>query len=367
MLLSKHFGCCRWIYNQGLELKMEAWNEHKENISRFDIQAKIPIWKKEEKTSWLAEVNSQSLQASLANLDAAYVKFFREKKGFPKFKNKHGRQSFQVPQRGETGDNFVLIPKIGKIDAVISRPVVGKIKTITISKTTTGKYFASVLCDNQIPIPEKCPITEERTLGIDLGLSHFATLSTREKISNPRHLKRSLRKLKHHQRKLSRRVKSSSNRNKQRHKVAIIHEKITSQRKDFLHKLTTKLVRDNQTDTFAIEDLSVMSMLKNHRFARSISDAGWSEFRRQLEYKSERAGKSVLVIGRFEPSSKLCPCGKINHELQIQDRKWTCKACGLTHDRDLLAATNIKRIALHPQNLLPMANREFTLGEFVNG
>jgi putative transposase len=353
------------MYNRGLAMKMEAWSERKENLSRYDISAHLPEWKASEETAWLAEVNAQSLQASLANLESAYSRFFRQKQGFPKFKCKYSKQSFHVPQLGHVGDCFVQIPKVGRIKAVISRPVSGKVKSVTISRTVTGKLFASVLSDDGLEQPEKAPVTESGTVGIDLGLKTFATLSTGEKIANPRHLKRSLQKLARAQRRCSRRVKGSSNRNKARHIVACVHEKVANQRNDFLHKLTTKLVRENQTNSFAIEDLAVKNMMQNHRLARSISDVGWGTFRTMLQYKADRTGKNVLVIGRFEPSSKLCPCGKVNSALKLSDRTWTC-GCGKTHDRDVLAANNIKRMALHPQNkLLPHEMRESTLGEIV--
>lgn len=365
VLIAKHFGCARWVFNRALAMKMEAWSERKESLSRYDLAANLPIWKKEEETAWLSEVNAQSLQSSLINLDAAYTRFFREKKGFPKFKSKHDRQSFQVPQRGEVGGDFVRIPKVGKIKSVISRPCVGAIKTITISKTATGKFFASVLCDDGMEFPTKRPVTDTGTVGIDLGIKDFAVLSTGERISNPRNIKWAAKKLQRAQRRLSRRVKGSKNREKQRCKVARVHEQVANRRKDFLHKTTTKLVRDNKTDSFAIEDLAVANMMQNHRLAKSISDVSWSEFRRQLEYKADRAGKNVLVIGRFEPSSKTCSCGKVNNALTLKDRTWTCE-CGETHDRDLLAANNIKRFALHPRNQsVPRETRELTLGECV--
>lgn len=330
-------------------MKTESWTERKENLSRFDISAQIPAWKKAKETEWLKEVNSQSLQSALANLDAAYVRFFREKKGFPKFKSKHYHQSFQVPQHGKVGDGFVQIPKVGKIKAVIDRGCVGPIKNITISRSPTGKFFASVLCEDGDKVPVKLPITDDGTVGIDLGLKSFAVLSTGERIANPQFLKKSLKVLRRQSRVLSRRKKGSNNYNKARSKLAAAHEKISNQRSDFLHKITTRLVRDNQTNTFAIEDLAVANMVRNPRLARSISDVGWGEFRRQLEYKAEKLGKTVLVIGRFEPSSKTCSCGKVNRELKLSDRKWSC-VCGAVHDRDLLAANNIKQFALHPRN-----------------
>lgn len=345
-------------------MRKEAWEVRKENLNRFDISGHLPEWKKSEETEWLSEVNSQSLQASLANLESAYTRFFREKKGFPKFKSKHHRQSFQVPQSGKVGADFVQIPKVEKIKAVISREPVGKIKTITISRTPTGKYFASVLCDDGLELPQKTPVTESGTTGIDLGLKDFAVLSTGERIANPRNIKLAAKKLRRAQRRLSRRVKGGNNWNKQRRKVARVHEQVANRRKDFLHKLTTRLVREKQTDSFAIEDLAVSNMVQNRRLAKAISDAGWGEFRRQLEYKAERAGKNVLVIGRFKPSSKSCSCGRINNGLKLSDRAWTC-SCGLSHDRDILAANNIKRFALHPRNSVGRDTSESTLEEIL--
>jgi len=349
-LLSKHFGCVRWIYNKGLASKVEAWTVRKENLSRFDIQATLPELKKAEETAWLKEVNSQSLQAALANLDMAYTRFFREKKGFPKFKSKHHRQSFQIPQSGVVGENFVQIPKVGKLKASISRQVEGRVKTITISRNATGKYFASVLVEDGTEVPEKMPVTEAGTVGIDLGLTTYATLSTGEKIENPRPLKKRLKRLARAQRIQSRRAKGGANRNKARKRVARIHERVANTRKDFLHQTTTRLVRDNKTDSFAIEDLAVANMCRNHRLARSIADAGWGTFRALLEYKAERAGKNVLVIGRFEPSSKTDhKSGKVNRGLKLSDRVIRHED-GTTTCRDLNAAINIKAFALRPQN-----------------
>lgn len=365
-LLAKHFGCVRWVYNRGLASKVEAWTERKENLSRFDIQATLPDLKKAEETAWLKEVNSQSLQAALVNLDMAYTRFFREKKGFPKFKSKHHRQSFQVPQSGEVGENFVKIPKVGKLKAKISRPVEGKIKTITISKTPTGKYFASVLSETEEELPEKLPVTEQGTIGIDLGLKSFAVLSTGEVVTNPRPLKKRLRRLRRAQRRMSRRTKGSNNRQKQRKRVARIHERVSNTRNDFLHKLTTRLVNDSQVDSLAIEDLSVANMGKNNRLARSIADAGWGTFRTFLEYKAERTGKNTLVIGRFEPSSRTDhKTGAYLPDLTLKDRVIR-HTDGTTTCRDLNAAINIKRFAFHPQNFVASEGREITPVETVN-
>jgi putative transposase len=365
VLLSKHFGCVRFVYNYCLNAKKVAWEERKENISRYGLCALLPKLKKEEDTSWLSEVNAQSLQGALVNLDMAFTKFFHKQAGFPKFKSKFSRQSFTVPQSGRVEEKSICIPKFSPIRAVIDQPVIGKIKKITVSKTPTGKYFASVLSDDGESAPAKLPVTEDRTIGIDLGLKTFATLSTGEKIENPKHLKRALARLRRAQRKSSRRKKGSSNRKRQNRVVACIHERVTNRRNDFLHKLTTRLVRENQTDSFAIEDLAVSNMLKNHRLARAIGDAGWSTFVTLLTYKAERVGKNILTIGRYEPSSKSCSCGKINEELKLSDRVWACKACGRTHDRDLLAAQNIKRFALHPQQSVRQGMPESTLEECV--
>lgn len=367
VLLSKHFGCVRWLYNRALATKKAAWETEKRNVTRYDLSAELPTLKKDEETAWLKEVNSQSLQAALVNLDMAYTRFFREKKGFPKFKSKHHRQSFQVPQSGVVGEGFVQIPKVGKLKATISRPVEGKVKTITISKTSTGKYFASVLSETEEPLPEKMPVTEAGTVGIDLGLTTYATLSTGEKVANPRPLKKRLKRLRRAQRRLSKRKKGSNNRAKQCRRVALIHERVTNTRNDFLHKLTTRLVRDNQTDSFAIEDLAVTNLCKNYRLARSIADAGWGTFRTFLEYKAERAGKNVLVIGRFEPSSKTDhKTGAYLPDLKLSDRVIR-HADGTATCRDLNAAINIKRFALRPQNKsVASEGRELTPAETVS-
>ena len=365
VLLSKHFGCVRWIYNHALHVKKTAWEKEMRNVTRYDLSRELPMLKKAEETAWLKEVNSQSLQAALVNLDMAYTRFFRDKKGFPRFKSKHHRQSFQVPQGGDVGKDFVKIPKIGKLKSRISRRIEGRIKSITISRTSTGKYFAAVLVEDENELPGKRPITETGTVGIDLGLKHYATLSTGEKVENPRYLKKGLRRLRRAQRRLSKRVKGSNNRKKQRRVVARIHERITNTRNDFLHKLTTRLVNDNQVDSFAIEALAVSNMVRNRRLSRSITDAGWRTFRSFLEYKAARAGKNVLVIGRFEPSSKTDhKSGARIPDLKLSDRVIR-HADGTTTCRDLNAALNIKRFALHPQNSLPRDARESTLEEIM--
>lgn len=338
-MFEKHFGCVRYVYNYGLERKVKEYNKDKSNISCFELTKEIAKLKKDKK--WLGEVNAQSLQMSLRNLDNAFTGFFKKNKSFPKFKNKISQQSFQCPQRVSVGEFFISIPKIKNIKCIVSRTFEGKIKTATIKKTNTGKYFVSILVEDGKELPGKVKIS--KAIGIDLGIKSFATISTGEKIDNPRHLNNSIKRLKVLQRRLSKKEIGSKNRLKSKQKVALIHERIANQRKDFLHKLSTRLVSENQA--ICLEDLNISGMVKNHKLARHIQDCGWSEFIRQLEYKSEWSGKHIFKIGRFQPSSKICSCGAINHDLKLSDRVWTCKVCGLTHDRDILASQNILKFS----------------------
>lgn len=347
-LLDRHFGCTRLIYNWALGEKIRVYQETGESLSRYQLQDQLPGMKQGERP-WLAEVNAQSLQASLINLDRAFMNFFKQRTKFPRFKKKTHRQSFQVPQRGQIDfeNGKLIIPKfLEGIRCKVSRRFEGETKTFTVSKTTTGKYFVSVLVETPDEIPAKRNITADSTIGIDVGIKDFCTLSTGEKMDNPKHLREELKRLKVLQRRASKKKKGSKNRKKAVLKVAKLHEKISNRRNDFLHKLTHRLTSDNQADSLAIEDLNVAGMMKNHCLAQAVADVSWSEFFRQLEYKSEWRGVNLLKIGRFEPSSRACICGTVNRELSLSDRQWTCKACGATHDRDILAANNIKRFAL---------------------
>lgn len=347
-ILEKHFGATRWIFNYGLDEKVKAYQKEKKSLSCFQISNRIPKLKQE--NEWLKEVNAQSLQMSLRQLDNAYTKFFKKKNQFPKFKSKKGKKSFSIPQGNKVDweKQTASFIKIGKIKMVVDRKFEGKIIKATISKTPANQYFVSytVKTNDKIIKPKK--IKESRTIGIDLGVKHFATLSNGIKIDNPKFLRQSEQRLQVLQRRLSRKQKGSNNRRKAILRVAKIHNKIKNQRSYFLHNLTTQLIRDNQTDTYAIESLNVNGMIKNHCLAKSISDASWSEFVRQLQYKSNWYSKNLLIIGRFEPSSKMCSCGHINKKLSLSDRKWSCEKCKATHDRDILAANNIKKFALSP-------------------
>lgn len=339
VLLNKHIGSCRFIYNLALETKQMAWASNKVNLSCFDLIKQIPELKKE--CEWLKEVNSLSLQASIRNLDTAFTNFFKGQAEFPKFKSKHkSKQSFRILQNVHILDGAIKIPKFKKpIKAVIHRTFEGKVKSGTVSRTPTGKYFISVLVETTDTAAPKPKVTEQTTIGVDLGIKDFAVFSNGEKVENPKHLKKSLSRLKFLQRKYS---KHKGQRTKKQ--LVLLHEKIANQRKDFLHKVTKKLIDDNQT--IAIENLNVSGMVKNHQLAQAIQDASWGEFERQLKYKAEWYGSNILQIGRFEPSSRMSDCGTVNKELKLSDRVWTCKNCGKTYDRDIQAANNIKKFAL---------------------
>ena len=352
VLLAKHFGCCRFIYNYALDKKVKAYQKDKTNLSRFDIQADLPNMKKSEEYHWLSEVNSLSLQAALANLDSAFVKFFREKKGFPNFKSKkESKQSFSIPQntRVKFDECKVYIPKFRKgIKARFHRKFEGLVKTSVITRTSTCKYYISVLVEvNEVDAAPK-PISENKAVGIDLGIKTFAVLSDGTEIQNHKYLKRSIKKVKRLQRSLSKKAKGSKNREKARLRLARVHERVRNQRNDFLHQVTHRLVANY--DTICLETLSASNMIKNHHLAQALEDIAINRFNTLLEYKAKKNGVNILRIGRFEPSSKMCTCGYINHKLTLSMRRWKCPVCGAVHDRDLLAANNIKRFAFNKLN-----------------
>ena len=346
-LINKHIGCARFIYNLALETKQMAYAGNRKNLSCFDLNKQIPELKKE--VEWLREVNSQSLQKSIINLDVAFTNFFKGHNSFPKYKSKHrGTQSFQVPQHVDIDikEQKIYLPKFKKpIDIVLHRKFKGEVKTITVSRTPSGKYFASILIDNKKTLPPKAAIKEKTAIGVDLGIKSFIVTSDGLKADNPKYLKRAMLHLKYLQQRVSKKKKGTTARSKAVRKLAIQHERVANQRKDFLHKLSTKLISENQT--ICIEDLAIKNMVKNHCLAQSISDSGWGMFTDMLAYKSEWYGKNLLKIGRFDPSTKLCSkCGYINHDITLADREWICPVCGTKHDRDENAAINIKTFAL---------------------
>ena len=362
-LLSNIFGQVRFVYNLGLETKLSAYSGNKVNLNCFDLNKQVTELK--EDIVWLKESPSQALQASLKNLDNAYTSFFRGN-GFPKFKNKHGKQSFTLPQGVSLSEDNkkVFIPKLKWVEIDLHRKFKGNIKTVTVSKTVTNKYFISILIDNKQELPEKKPITEKSTVGIDLGIKDLVITSDGKKFENKDFLKSAQRQLRVAQRSLSRKTKGSNSYKKQKLVVALLHEKVRNKRQDYLHKISKFLV-DNY-DTICIEDLNVKGMstsckpkqdengkyLPNGQSAKSglnkaILDMGWSELKTMIEYKSKWQGKNVSVIDRFEPSSKTCShCGKLNKELKLSDRTWTCDNCNTKHDRDVNAAKNIKTLGL---------------------
>lgn len=346
--MDQTFSVCRLVYNMGLEIKTSAWRSKQINLSAYDLSKQLSELR--EAYPFIAEVNCGALHQALNNLDAAFNSFFKES-GFPRFKRKnHSRQSFAChnnTRKIDWNNQTLTIPKIKDIPIELSRKFEGEIKTIIISKTKTGKYFASIRVDENKPPASKPPIDSITSTGIDLGVKSFVITSGGMVYAPNRFLKQSIDRLKYIQSRVSRKKRGSKNRKKANLYVARLHEKIANQRADYIHKITTELIRDNQTNTFVIEDLAVSNMLKNRKLSQSISDASFGEFIRQMRYKCDWYGKNLIVIYRFAPSSKRCSeCGEINAELTLADREWTC-ACGAQHDRDLNAAKNIKFFGLN--------------------
>lgn len=346
-MIDKTIGVCRLIYNLALEVKTTAWKEKAVNISAYDLQKEVKELRKE--YDWIADVNSQAICEMLGQVDNSFKRFFKGS-GYPRFKKRKNGGSFRCHnnKREINWENKTLtIPKIKDIPIVLSRQFEGKIKTVTISRTPTGKYFASILVETAAIKVIPKGIIEGSTIGIDTGIKDFVVTSGGRKFEANRRLKNSLKRLQFLQRRASRKKKGSNNRKKANKCVATLHEKITNQRTDYIHKVTTQLTHDNQVGSIVIEDLNVAGMLKNHKLAQAISDISLGEFYRQLTYKCEWYGINLIKIGRFDPSSKRCSdCGEINHDLTLADRKWTCK-CGSVHDRDFNAAKNIKWFGLN--------------------
>jgi putative transposase len=341
-------GCVRYIYNKGLETKIKYYETNGKTLNYFDMAGPTGLLIKEKREyTWLNIPNAQSLQMSLRNLDNAFTNFFKKKSKFPVFKKKSGHESIQYPQYVfvDFKNNITKIPKAGKVFTVFDRKFDGKIKTCTVSKTPTNKFFISILVDDSKELPMKAQINSLTAVGIDLGIKDFAILSNGEKVANPKYLKKVLNRIKVLQKRASKKTKGSNNKKKANLKIARAYEKVSNQRTDFLQKTSTKIIRENQT--IILEDLNVSGMMKNHKLSQAISDVSWSEFIRMLTYKAEWNGKNIIHIGRFEPSSKLCnECGWKNKELTLADREWSCKECGVVHDRDLNAAINIKKFGL---------------------
>jgi len=338
--LAKAFGCARWLWNNSLAETQKVYQETGKGFSQFGLTYRLP--KLKEEYPWLSETHSQVLTSVCLHMSRAFINFFERRAKYPKFKSKRGNQSIQYPQSVKIVENKIYLPKIGLVKAIIHREIIGKIKTVTISRVPSGKYFASILTDNGVPIPS--PSFEGKVIGIDVGLNHLAITSDGAKFDNPRHLLKAEKNLKRKQKKLSRKMKGSKSRNKARILVAKAHEKVVNCRKDYLHKISRRLVDENQV--IAVEDLHVKGMMKNHKLAKAISDVGWGTLVEFLRYKTERVGKGFIKVNRFFPSSKACSvCLHVQSEMPLNIRSWRCDRCKTLHDRDVNAAKNIRNEA----------------------
>jgi len=337
--LAKTFGCARFAYNYMLRQRTDAWFQRQEKIGYHETSTMLTALKKEAEFAWLNEVSSVPLQQSLRHLQTAFSNFFARRKKYPTFKKKDGAQSAEYTTSAFKWDGKKLkIAKAGVLNIRFSRniPKAAIVTTVTVTKDPAGRYFVSMLCTDHVEAKQRI----ESKVAIDLGLTHFAVLSTGEKIANPKAFRKNEKKLAKAQRALAKKQKGSANREKAKLKVAKLHAKITDTRKDFLHKLSTRLINENQV--IAIETLAVSNMQKNRKLAKAIADASWSEFVRQLEYKSLWYGRELVGIDRWYPSSKRCSdCGHTVKKMPLNVREWTCPECGAIHDRDINAARNV--------------------------
>ena len=340
--LAGAMGCCRWWYNYSLNKSIETYKETGKSLSRNGLNALLPNLKKEHE--WLkTEVYSQSLQQVSLNLSRAFISFFEKRAKFPRFKSKHGKQSVGFPQSVKIEGDKIRLPKIGWVKAVFDRRYAGEIKTVTVTKDRTGKYFASIIYEI-----EACFISGsgDKILGIDLGIKDFAIVNDGKKTSkyaNPRHIKKQEKNLARKQKKLARKKLNSQSRQKAKKLVAKVHARISNSRQDFLHKLSRKLT--NESKVIVVENLNVKGLVRNHKLAKAISDCGWGMFVNFLSYKLKREDKKLVEIDRFFPSSHICPeCLTQQPKMDLSVREWTCinKNCNTHHDRDEAASKNIR-------------------------
>lgn len=357
-ILARTFGCARFAYNHMLRLRTDAWYQRQERVGYHDTSAALTALKKTPEHAWLNEVSSVPVQQALRHLQTAFANFFAKRAKYPSFRRKDGVQSAEYTTSGFRWDGSSL--KLAKMDEPLAirwsrtLPKGAKPTTVTASKDAAGRYHVSILCDDVVSAKKKA----KSQVGIDLGLTHFAILSTGEKIAAPNTFRKNEAKLAKLQRRLSKKQKGSANRLKAKLKVARMHAKTADSRRDFLHKLSTRLINENQV--IAIESLAVINMQKNRALAKSISDASWSEFVRQLTYKAEWYGRTLVGIDRWYPSSKRCSdCGHTVAKMPLNVRSWTCPECGSIHDRDVNAARNVLAAGLvvsaHGESINPMS------------
>lgn len=348
-LLARTFGCVRYVYNRALAERSRAWTQEQRRVSFAETCRMLTAWKADPETAWLYEVSNVALQQGLQHLQNAYLAFWAKRARYPRFKSKRrSRASATFTTSGfRWRDGRITLAKMtGPLDIRWSRPlpVGAEPSTVTVSRDSAGRWHISILVEETI----KTLPPLESAVGIDAGIMSLVTLSTGEKITNPRHERRDRARLALMQRRLSRKANGSANRAKARWKVARAHARIADRRRDHLHKLSTRIIRENQT--VIIEDLSVGNMVRNHSLARAISDAAWAEFRAMLEYKAGWYGRAVVAIDRFYPSSKTCSgCGHLLASLPLDVREWRCPGCGAVHDRDVNAAQVIRAAGLAVQ------------------
>jgi len=358
VILARTFGCARFAYNHMLRQRTDAWYERQERMGYHETSAALTALKKTEEHAWLNAVSSVPVQQALRHLQTAFANFFALRAKYPTFRRKDGPQSAEYTTSAFKWDGAAL--KLAKMDAPLairwSRtiPKGAKVTTVTVSKDPAGRYHVSMLCDDVVSAR---PAVAGK-IGIDLGLTHFAILSSGEKIAAPNVFRKNEAKLAKLSRRLAKKQKGSANRKKAKLKVAGMHAKTADSRRDFLHKLSTRLINENQV--IAIESLSVKNMQKNRRLAKSISDASWSEFTRQLEYKAQWYGRTLVGIDKWYPSSKRCSdCGHTVAKMPLNIRAWTCPECGSIHDRDINAARNVLAAGLavsaHGESVSPMS------------
>lgn len=359
--LNAQFGAVRFAYNKALYIKKQAYRRRGVNLSpRKDLKPLLAVAKKSRKYPWLKEYDSIALQQAVINLDAAFSNFFNPKlkARFPVFKHRHGKQSSYHCAGVRLLDGAIKIPKLSPIEARLHREINGEVKSITITRSATGKYYASVLCDDGTKAPEK-PALINHITGLDMGLSHYAVKSDGSKVINPRHLINASRNLRRKQKALSRKQKGSARRRKCRIRLAAVHERLASARADFQHKLSRAIVDENQA--VIVETLRTANMMKNPGLARAIGDAGWAGFITKLEYKAAEKGVHLVKLDQWFASSKTCHCcGNKMPEMPLDKRIWQCPCCEVEHDRDINAALNIRHkgiLELQAAGLVVSAHR----------